>query len=125
MIKEGDKIVKLQKSRILAVEGLDCPYYAFFTITKINKTFVEADSDDEKLYRGLITVKLNKKTGDFTDFSDVYFYEGDIKKTVDDVNRNYSEMLKCKKMKTKIINRLKEIWDIDNLTDIFNKIKGE
>ena len=125
MTKVGDKIVKLQKSKILAIEGLDCPFYAFFTITKIAKTFIDADSDDEKLYQGSIRVKLNRKTGDFADYSDVYFYDGDIIKTVDDVNKHYNNMLMCKKFKTKIISRLKEIWDIDNLTDIFNKIKGE
>ena len=125
MTKVGDKIVKLQKSKILAIEGLDCPFYAFFTITKRGKTFINANSDDEKLYQGSIRVKLNRTTGDFADYSDVYFYDGDIIKTVDDVNKHYNNMLMCKKFKTKIISRLKEIWDIDNLTDIFNKIKGE
>ena len=119
MIKKDDKIMKLRASSILDAEGLYCPYYAHFTITRVGKTFAEAESDNNFLYLG--TIRINIKNGIPTDVG-VCLYN---QEKIDQLNNHYYEMLRCRKLKKKIDVYLKSNWDIEMLTKIEKLIKIE
>ena len=72
--KTVDEIVKEKNFKAHAVEGCDCDYDNYITVTVYNNEFIETMN-----FEDLIAAKLNINTRSKTD----YIYDGDLLKFVD------------------------------------------